>query len=625
MHHRHDEGPRNDLAPTEGLFDAQLRFLEPIPAIATIIKRDGRSVAFDTAKIARAIHAAAVAAGDADRIRGDELAKAVALYLAKRPDAASVTATDVRNAIERVLVEMGHVKAALAFARAYQKRPPRTPDAPSISEFVPTASPHGAGAPFSLADAGRIIRGSAENNISAPLDPVETDRLLAERVKAEFALTHVFSHTTAEAHARGELRLGDLGRVDRLERTDAPLERIKRLGIPPRAGLAAAGPPRRPDELIAQMAVFTTALWRHFTGPVRWPAFNVYFAPLVTDLDHAVLKDLARVLLHEFAYCTARAGPLGRPTLLGLSWATPTDLAAVEAIGPGGEYTGATYDELAQTARALCWALIEVYEELGDRQSTLPVPRPEFTIGPATFAAREHRAFVDRIAGLAATRGDLHVCFEREDPLLPYAAELFRLTRCVAHSVTIRLGQSALAASDHAVVRAEWDRLADAAIRAHLEKRAFLDQLLAMRDAGPFSFLTDTGPAGPLLDPRAAVFAVNIDGAAPLLSCAPNGESGAVMVVDILNHLRDRLIHTGETDDMIIRLGNDATSSAGATPTPVDPLDRLKEDSRLHPWFEAGAEVRIHARDSAMSQESAARLIDFAFFHTPCRAIRFDR
>ena len=108
-----------DHAPRVGAFDAQLSFPEPFAPvaqpIAIVIKRDGRREHFDTRKIAVAIFQAADSLGEGDTDLSRGLASAVAIYLNKKLKGDTPRVDDIHDAVERVLVEMGHVQTAWAY------------------------------------------------------------------------------------------------------------------------------------------------------------------------------------------------------------------------------------------------------------------------------------------------------------------------------------------------------------------------------------------------------------------------------------------------------------------------------------------------------------------------------
>ncbi len=110
----------------EGVFDAQLSFETPYveapSLISTIVKRDGRTVPYEKNKIADAIFNAARTIGGEDRDRADSLASGVTIYLSKRLDGKTPSVDQVHDAVEKVLIELGHAKTALAYARYRDKR-----------------------------------------------------------------------------------------------------------------------------------------------------------------------------------------------------------------------------------------------------------------------------------------------------------------------------------------------------------------------------------------------------------------------------------------------------------------------------------------------------------------------
>ncbi len=120
--HLNEENER----PREGMFDAQLSFPAPFAEaplpVARIIKRDGREAPFDKRKIADAIFAAARSIGGNDRDRADHLASAVAIYLGKTLNGAAPTVDQVSDAVEKVLLQMGHAQTAVAFVRYRDKQ-----------------------------------------------------------------------------------------------------------------------------------------------------------------------------------------------------------------------------------------------------------------------------------------------------------------------------------------------------------------------------------------------------------------------------------------------------------------------------------------------------------------------
>ena len=131
-----------DFRPQEGALDMQLPLPSdalPVPVVlARITKRDGRDAEFDTAKIANSIFRAAQSIGGSDQALARSLAVSISLYLGRQRRAKALHVSDVANAVERVLVEMGHERTALAYVqhRERQNEDAHSRDARSVRDAL---------------------------------------------------------------------------------------------------------------------------------------------------------------------------------------------------------------------------------------------------------------------------------------------------------------------------------------------------------------------------------------------------------------------------------------------------------------------------------------------------------
>ncbi len=83
--------------------------------IKQIIKRDGRTVEFDSSKISDAIYKAAEVLGGHDRDTANYLARQVELYLVEVCHNETPTVEQIQDAVEKVLIENGHARTAKEF------------------------------------------------------------------------------------------------------------------------------------------------------------------------------------------------------------------------------------------------------------------------------------------------------------------------------------------------------------------------------------------------------------------------------------------------------------------------------------------------------------------------------
>ena len=88
---------------------------ELLTSIKKIIKRDGRIVDFDIAKIQDAIFSAAQSVGGKDKELADKLAAQVVELLEERSAHSTPTVDIVQDLVEKTLIEQGHAQTAKAF------------------------------------------------------------------------------------------------------------------------------------------------------------------------------------------------------------------------------------------------------------------------------------------------------------------------------------------------------------------------------------------------------------------------------------------------------------------------------------------------------------------------------
>lgn len=734
------EYPVERESAREGLFDAQLTFSVPFveapSPLTAIVKRDGARVPFDKRKIAGAIFRAAESIGGTDRGRADSLASAVSLYLAKKMDGHTPNVDQVDDAVERVLIEMGHVKTALVYARCRERRarerslrngdaytllrelddarrvraqgaldnvPPllvrtsaetlatwnrarivealaretgmaaehaetialaverqivdarlETLTAPLIRELVSAKLiEHGfeleyrrhrrLGVP--MYDAERIMRGPSPDG--GVINPSLTGRTLAEAVKREFALSEVFSAETAEAHARGELHLHDLGGIDRLHSVRRSLRSVVEHGVGTPDSRMFSQPPKYPQTLLAQMIHATAILQEHVSGPIAWEAANVYFAPFLDGFDAKALRQIAQMLVYEYAYRAVDqdATPI---TQLGLCCSIPESLLGEDAVGAGGQSTGIAYGGYAPIARDLTCMVYDVLREGHERGTPFPAPAPELAVTDACFEDKRFAGFLSNAASTASGATPLSLRFDRAPSI-----------ETVAHRVTLNLARAAYGAGGGDGVFAAIDRQIEAAVRAHEQKRNFLQSLLAMKRFGPLAFLSSRINGEPYVDVDGAAYLVAVSGLNECVQfllgrelhetepaaafaervvahvaercvewsarlgfrCVPAatydaaiGHRFAVIDLQEMPEAARRVVKTDPlTHDLQYTLGASANMTAALTP-----MARIRLESRFHPALYG--DITTHV--SLDADHSLARLASWVLKETPCRRLR---
>ena len=722
----------------EGFFDTQLSlFLEGPAPLTIILKRDGRAVPFEKSKIADTIFRAAQTIAEEDRDRAEQLASAVAIYLTKARMSVYPSVDEIADAVQRVLVEMGHARTARAYAhhrerreraRALQKPPVRSRnalidaftdetlvvrsstdtlepwdrsrivtalvretrlDAPTaetiaaeVEEQIVTARlqqpsaaliremvgarliAHGLeqhhrrhmrlGVP--LYDVDRILRGPHE---MTPQDPESTGQLLAEAVKREYALTHVFSPTVADAHVRGELHIHDLGAVDRLHSAVQSVESLTRFGVGAADGGTFSSPPHFAETLLAQMAKASAVWQRYYCVPAAWDAVNVFFAPFLDTFDQHRMKQLAQMLVYEFACYGAQQDPGHAVTELSLSWNIPARLCTADAIGAGGLPTERTYDTYTNRAQQFAWAMLEILQEEGARGLTFRAPQFVIDLSPAFFQTEGHGLFLEHAAKAALLHGNIVFRMERDLALVddrdPWEPREVTVSR-----VTINLARVAHHARDMEIFFKELRELVPLALQAHVEKYAFIQQLLDEKEAGTLALLAAPRAGRPRLDLQRTRAIVGVAGLSECVQVLRNRlkEHTPDLATHILAALRANVADiandyginavVGETRDAVVTrrfasldlrefpdtarsviktdpLSFDLQYTAGLRleTNAIPPLERVRREGELHDFMDAGARTCILLEDLDLDARSLADFIEMAYRESQCHSVFF--
>ena len=369
-------------------------------------------------------------------------------------------------------------------------------------------------------DVDRIIQAQAESaqtadepSLSAPdhaslHGPEGSSLALAAAIKREYAMLSVFSEAVASAHLTGELHLENIDEIDRPTTMISSIDFIKHHGVRLPGGFAGSRPAKRADVLALHLVTYTAALQGYFSEAIAWDSVNFGFAPLLVGLNEREFRQVAQALLFELsAPAIARGGQAVRCDLH-FDCDAPPYLRDLEAVGAGGDRSSVTYGAMHEVARAFLRTLLEVYVE-GDAEG-LPFtgPRPilhvtENFLAPQNIQSNgANRALLD-LALRAATKGRLLLAFEREEPgaaftarygvspeKLQRASESRQWRAAVFSSVAINLPRVGFRAeSDPARVFALLTELLELAAQASLEKRVFLEKLLARGEAGALAML----------------------------------------------------------------------------------------------------------------------------------------
>jgi ribonucleoside-triphosphate reductase len=533
-----------------------------------------------------------------------------------------------------------------------------------------------------LYDVDQLILHPNRENANVPHGPEATNLTLAESIKKEYALLNIFSQEVGDAHMRGDIHLHDLGFCDRPYCSGQSLEYVKKFGLHLPNASSNAKPAKHAEVLLAHMVKFSAILQSHFAGAIGWDAVNLFFAPYLRGLSDREIEQLAQMLIFEFSQQAVARGGQAIFSDINLYWEVPKHFTDVPAIGPGGEYTGLPYSAYAEEAQKFVWALFDVYLKGDASGRPFFFPKPLVHITEKFFQTPRHQEFLHHICRVAAEKGNTYFVFDRGDTAkisqccrlsfkleaddLADASQPWKMRYCALQNVTINLPRLGyLAAGDDATLFAKLTDVMELAAQAHLEKRVFIEKLLALGEAGPLAILTMKQDGEPYLRLNKATHLIGMLGLNELVQLHCGEElhqsrdalklglriiSHMKLIADKLSakhHLRfvleqtpaestayrfaklDLRYHSPRSGSVIkgdvsrgeVYYTNSTLLNVGAQ---INPIERARTEGLFHPLISAGSISHIWLGEAHPPAESLANFVVKVFHQTQNDQLAFS-
>ncbi|MEO0068827.1 MAG: anaerobic ribonucleoside-triphosphate reductase [candidate division WOR-3 bacterium] len=533
-----------------------------------------------------------------------------------------------------------------------------------------------------IADVENLILYKNRENANTPHNPEATNMTLAEWTLKQFALSSVFDSDIADAHTWGDIHLHDLGFINRPYCSGQSLEYVKKFGLNLPNALSMAKPARHPETLLAHMVKFSAALQGHFAGAIGWDAVNIFFAPFLTGMSDRDIHQLAQMLVFEYSQQNVARGGQAIFSDINLYWEIPNHFANVEAIGPGGEYTGKKYGEYLSEAQRFLWAIFDVYLEGDGSGRPFFFPKPLVHMTENFFKTRGSKEFLEHIADVAAEKGNTYFVFDRgktakvseccrlsfrlDEHDLCDAQTPWKMRYCALQNVTLNLPRVAYLANhnDDTLFRLLRERM-EMIARAHLEKKTFIEKLLALKNEGPLALLTMDPDGEPYLRLHRVTYLVGILGLNELVQYHLGQELHeseqafrfGLKVIAFLNLECKRLARMHNIRLVLEQTPAESTAyrlakldlefypeqalqvvkgdiNSGSVyytnstylniSAPIDPIERVYYEGKFHDMIEAGALTHVWLADSRPPKESIANFVLKTFHQTRNAQIAFS-
>ena len=533
-----------------------------------------------------------------------------------------------------------------------------------------------------LYDVDQLILHPNKENANVPHGPEATNLTLAETIKKEYALLSVFSEDVSDAHMRGDLHLHDLGFIDRPYCSGQSLEYIKRFGLSLPNSIATARPAKHPEVLLAHMVKFAAALQSHFAGAIGWDAVNLFFAPYLVGMSDREMEQLAQMMIFEFSQQAVARGGQAIFSDLNLYWEVPKHFEDVPAIGPGGEPTGKTYSDYLPEAQRFVQALFKVFLEGDGSGRPFFFPKPLVHITEKFFKTPGHLDFLHLLCEVASEKGNTYFVFDRGETAkiseccrlsfkldqtdLEDAKHPWKMRYSALQNVTLNLPRIAyLSKGSDATLYAKMTEFIETAVKAHLEKKRFIERLLGLGEKGPLSLLAMDRDGSPYLRMHRASFLIGMVGLNELVQIqtgeelhqSRNAFKFGLKVIAHMKLLIDQLserhgirlvleqtpaestayrfakldlkYHSPQSGRIVkgdlsrgeVYYTNSTYLNSGAV---LNPIERVRQEGLFHPLIEAGALTHIWLGEAKPFPSSLANFVVKVFEQTQNDQIAFS-
>jgi len=533
-----------------------------------------------------------------------------------------------------------------------------------------------------LYDVDQLLVQHNKENANVPHGPEATNLTLAEGIKKEYALLHVFSPDVADAHLGGDLHLHDLGFIDRPYCSGQSLEYIKKFGLNLPHALSMAKPAKHAEVLLAHMVKFAASLQSHFAGAIGWDAINLFYAPYLEELSDDGVKQLAQMMIYEFSQQAVARGGQAIFSDVNIYWEVPKHFVDVPAIGPGGVYTGKTYGEYEKQAQRFAWALFEVYKEGDAAGRPFFFPKPLVHITEKFFKTDGHMDFLHHICEVASVKGNTYFVFDRGDTAkiseccrlsfkleasdIEDAKQPWKMRYSALQNITINLPRLAFKAQgDDTKLFALLTENLQLAAKAHGQKKKFIERLMSLGKGGPLSLLAMDLDGEPYLKLHKCSFLIGMVGLNELIRVHLGQElhdsdesiKFGLKVIAHMNIVCNKLAEsmgmkfvleqtpaestsfrfakldlahfTAEAEKVVqgnrekgeVYYSNSTLFNVGAN---MSPIARVEKEGLFHPLIEAGSITHIWLGEAQPDKEALASFVINVFKYTQNDQIAFS-
>ncbi|HNQ19445.1 MAG TPA: anaerobic ribonucleoside-triphosphate reductase [Bacteroidales bacterium] len=332
------------------------------------------------------------------------------------------------------------------------------------------------------------------------------------------------------------------------------IEYIKKYGLK-LPNVSQSDPAKHAQTLVNHIQCFANYLQGLFAGAIGFECVNMFFAPLLEDMEYEEVKQIAQHLVFSFAQLAGNRGGQVVFSDFNMYLKVPEHYKNTPAIGAGGKYTGKNYGEYEYEMRNFLHAIFEVIMNGDSNKANFPFPKILLHINKDSF----DDALLDMACEINSKRGSVYILYDRgQDVKISQCCRLsINLTKeeterlikspeemrfSAWQNITINLPRIGYKYKDINKIKHEIDRLVDTCMRGHKIKYDYICNLLDKGENGCLGFLTKGFDGKPYLRKEEAKFLIGMIGLNELVKIITDfelheSEEALIFGLEIISYL----------------------------------------------------------------------------------------
>ena len=334
-----------------------------------VVKRDGKVVDFDIAKISDAI----IRAFEAQETQYhpsviDLLALKVTADFVSKVKEGVVSVEDIQDSVESVLVQAGYADVAKAYILYRRQRQKMRDMKSTILDYKDLVDKYVKNTDWRVKENSTVtysVGGLILSNSGA--------------ITANYWLSEIYDDEIANAHNNADIHIHDLAMLTGYC-AGWSLKQLIQEGLGGVPGKITSSPASHLSTLCNQMVNFLGIMQNEWAGAQAFSSFDTYLAPFV-KVDNLSQKEVKQCI-QSFVYgvnTPSRWGTQAPFSNITLDWVVPADLADLPAI-VGGKEMDFTYGDCKKEMDMVNKAFIEIMIEGDANGRGFQYPIPTYSI-----------------------------------------------------------------------------------------------------------------------------------------------------------------------------------------------------------------------------------------------------